>query len=146
MVGYAIPNNSIGSHISMPIYAGSPRQMGAGFFGTLKRFAMPILRKLTPHFLKAGKRVAKSALNVGRGVLEDVRNGSFDDIRGNLRKRGRHELGEMSNEYFGEDILPPIEQKGSGRKRSINKKKFYQSRKKNRQKSKSHSKKNIGLI
>jgi len=109
MVGFAAPIMAGGGQYfaSMPVYAGSRRQMGGGFFGTLKRFAAPILKKLVPHLANVGKRVAKSAINVGKGVVGDVIAGSdFKNIRKNIRKRGRREINAIGNEYIGGDILP----------------------------------------
>ncbi len=108
----------------MPVYAGSHRQIGAGIFSTLKRVAMPFLRKLFPHLKKFGNR----ALNVGSGVVKDVMSGNRKDVFKNLKERGRQELGEMSKEYLDEDVL---DQTGSGRKRKrpINKKKKAKKRK-----------------
>jgi len=119
MVGYSVPMvGGSQQHYSMPVYAGSPRQMGAGIFGTLKRTALPILHRLLPFLKRVGKRAAKSALSVGHGVLQDIQSGNVKDIRANIRKRGRAELGELSREYLGHDVLDGgEEQQGSGKKR-----------------------------
>lgn len=115
MVGYAIPM----SGGAMPVYAGSRRQTGGNLFSTFARFAMPLLKKIMPHLAKLGKRAAQSGITLATGALSDAVSGNVKDIPANLKRRGKIELGNISREYLGTDIIN--QQTGSGK--PINKRK-----------------------
>ena len=139
-MGYAVPIVSHGGG-SMRVYSGMRRQRGAGFFQTIARIALPIIRKLFPFLKRAvanvGKRVAKSALNVGSSVAGDLLRGNVKNIPKTFKKKSREEINALSNQYLNTNVFPDEEedddgggQTGSGRRRrrgykrkAINKKK-----------------------
>ena len=110
MVGYAIPMTGGGT---LPVYAGVQRQMGGSIFSTIKRFAIPLLKKLMPHPFKAGQSVAR----LGSGVVSDLVSGG--NVKANLKRRGREEINKLGRQYIDENII----QSGDGKRRrkSINK-------------------------
>ena len=134
-MGYAVPIVSHGGG-SMRVYSGMRRQRGAGFFQSIARFALPIIRRLFPYLKSVGKRLATSAANVGSSLATDVMSGNFKNIPKNFKKKSREEINSLSNEYIGRDVFPTGEQGGSGRRRrplkrkAINKKKKKKSCKK----------------
>ena len=126
----------------MRVYSGMRRQRGAGFFQTIARFALPILRRILPFLKRAakavGRRMARGAMNVGSSVADDVMKGNFKNIPKNFKKKSREEVNAISNQYLGQNVFPAGddedegggEQGGSGRRRrrglkrkAINKKK-----------------------
>ena len=145
-MGYAVPIASHGGG-SMRVYSGMRRQRGSGFFQSIARIAMPIIRRILPYFKtavkSAGKRLASSALNVGSSVADDVMSGNFKNIPKNFKKKSREEINSISNQYIGRNVFPEGEvegQGGSGRshrrfgrplkRKAINKKKKKKSVKK----------------
>jgi hypothetical protein len=104
MVGYAIPMVQSGGR-GMPVYSGQRRQMGGNLFSTIKRLAMPLLRHLWPIIKAAGKRVGKSALNVGTGLASDLVSGRAKQIPKNFRNRSKAEINSLGQEFIGQDIF-----------------------------------------
>lgn len=115
MVGHVIPMTGG----ALPVYAGVQRQMGGNLFSTIKRFALPLLKKLLPHLYKAGQSVAR----IGSGVVTDLVTGDGKNIKENLKRRGKEEINKLGRDYLDQDII----QSGSGKRKrkrakAINKK------------------------
>ena len=126
----------------MRVYSGYPlRQVGGGLWSTIQRGVRPaihsFLKFIKPHATKAGKELAKSALNAGTNLASDAIKGTmtrakFNQAVKDVRNQAADQVSELKRRL--------IDQQGSGAKRrKVSKKPRKTAKKKPVQKSKQKS-------
>jgi len=70
------------------VFSGSRRQqVGGGFFGSLARFALPMLKTIGSRVLNVASRTASDVLQEGRPLKQSLLDNTMDEVQSILRKR-----------------------------------------------------------
>ena len=88
----------------MPVYAGANR-WGGGFFSTLARFAMPLLRSFAGRAVNVASRTASDVIAGRRPITEALVGNTLDEVRSairnsNNRQHSINKEGEGANDIF----------------------------------------------
>lgn len=105
----------------MHVYSGiGRRQVGGNIWSTIQRGLRPLLMKLKPLAIKAGKRAAGSALNVGTSIASDALTGKLSKAK--LKNAMKQEVDKLKSEVVEKGLAYKRKyldnlQSGSGAKR-----------------------------
>jgi hypothetical protein len=91
---------------AMPVYTGA-RRWGGGFFGSLARFALPLLKKFAGRAVNVASKTASDVLDGRRPIKDALFDNTLDEVRSIINKRNT----SINKEGEGGDIF-------SNRKRS----------------------------
>lgn len=70
------------------VFAGSRRQqVGGGFFGSLARFALPILKSVGSRILGVAARTASDVIQDGRPLKQALLNNTLEEVQSVFRNR-----------------------------------------------------------
>jgi hypothetical protein len=85
----------------MPVYAGANR-WGGGFFSTLARFAMPLLKSFAGRAVNVAARTASDVIEGRRPIKEALVGNTLDEVRTAIRNRQNsiNKEGEGENDIF----------------------------------------------
>jgi hypothetical protein len=86
----------------MPVYAGANR-WGGGFFSTLARFAMPLLRSFAGRAVNVAARTASDVIDGRRPIKEALVGNTLDEVRSAIRNNRQQSInkeGEGANDIF----------------------------------------------
>ena len=105
---------------AFPVFSGSRRQRGGGFFGSIKNFFMPILKKL-----------GKNLLSEATGLVGDVTKDTlmFRDPRTSLKNNARKRLINVGKDAAQDTLEAASKLIGSGNKRRKRRRKSMKTRK-----------------
>jgi hypothetical protein len=82
---YSRPQFGGGSGV---VFSGSRRQqVGGGFFGSLARFALPMLKTIGSRVLNVASRTASDVLQEGRPLKQSLLDNTVEEVQSILRKR-----------------------------------------------------------
>ena len=86
---------------SMPVFAGARRyQMGGGFFSTLARFAIPILKSIGGRVFNVATRTAADVFQNKRPIGQSIVDNTLDEVKSVLGKRSSSVNKEGGGDIF----------------------------------------------